>query len=113
MSGAEEYGVRSIPPRYDEYNSLYVHNSQEYEKTVEEIDSEKRDMAEAEIKADQEKRLELEEYERLSVFRREDEKRVLESIHLKEKEMELRDLDASEYEPDDEEFSGTNVDLLA
>ena len=113
MSGTEEYGIQSIPPRYDENNSFYIHNSDGYNRVVEEIDAEKRDIADTELKAVEQQRLEYEDNVRISEIKREDEKRFLESIRLKEEQIELHTADISEYEPEEEILSGTNVDLLA
>lgn len=113
MSGTEEYGIQSIPPRYYENNSFYVHNSDGYNRAVENFDTEKRDIADAELKAVEQQRFKIDDNERFSEIKREDEKKFLESIRLKKKQVELHTTDISEYVPEEEFLSGTNVDLLA
>jgi len=113
MSGTEEYGIQSIPPRYDEYNSYYIHTSEGYNRAVEEIEAEERDIAEEEMINNSQQRLDSDEIERLEAVNRENEKRILEEIKLKEEQRELQTADISEYENHDEIQPGLNVDLLA
>ena len=113
MSGTNEYGIQSIPPHYDVNNSYYVYTSEGYSKAVEEIDTEERDIAEAELRADTQQRLDSEEIERLEDLNREVEKQILEGIHLKEKQVELQLVDLGEYEEKEEIPTGSNVNLLA
>ncbi|MBI9099151.1 MAG: hypothetical protein JEY91_11770 [Spirochaetaceae bacterium] len=113
MTGSDEYGIQSIPPRYDEYNSYYIYTSEGYSRAVEEIDAEEGEIAEAELKAEMEQRLNSEEIARLEEMNREDEKRILEEIHLKEELREQQIANPSEYIQEDETPPGTNVDLLA
>lgn len=109
-----EYGIQSVPPRYEEYDSYYVHNSEGYEKAVDQIDAEEREEAEAETREkenrihDEEDRRRIEEYNRLR------ERQILEEINRKEEEIESQSADVSEYEESDTSPPpGTRVDLLA
>lgn len=113
MSDTEEYGIQSIPPRYDQYNSFYIHTSEGYEKAVEDIDAEKRDVAEAEMRTEEQLRLDSEELKRLEEADRENEKRILEEIHQKEIQVEFKNADVSEYDEGNDIPPGSNVDLLA
>lgn len=113
MSGIDEYGIQSIPPRYDEHNSYYVHTSEGYSRAVEEIEAEEREIAEAELRDETQKRLESEEMIRLEEYNRENEKRILEEIRLREEQRELQISDLDEYNPEETPPPGTNLDLLA
>ena len=113
MSGADEYGIQSIPPRYDVSNSYYVYTSEGYSRAVEEIDAEEREIAEAELRAETQQRLDFEEVERLESLNRENEKQILEEIRLKEDQMELHNADIRQYDNPEENIPGRNIDLLA
>lgn len=113
MTGTEEYGIQSISPRYDENNSYYIYSSEGYRRAVEQIDDEVRGIAEAEIEAETQTRLNSDEIEKLESQNREMEKRILEDIHLREKEREYPSPDVEEYTHDEEISNGSNIDLLA
>jgi len=114
MTVTDDYGIQSVPPRYDENNSFYVHTSEGYSKAVEEIDAEEREIAEAELRAETQQRLDFEEAERFEELNRENEKQILEEIRLKENQIEYQIADLEEYNPEEEiPPPGTNLDLLA
>ena len=113
MSGTEEYGIQPIPPRYDGYNSFYIHTSEGYNKAVEEIEAEERDIAEEKKISDSQLSLDFDENVRLETINRENEKRILEEINQKEEVIEQQTADISEYIFHEEILPGTNVDLLA
>jgi hypothetical protein len=113
MTGTDEYGIQSIPPRYDESNSYYIYTSEGYSKAVDDINAEEREIAEAAIRAETQQRLDSEEIEKLESLNREMEKKILEEIHLKEKLLEIRMADLEEYIQEEEIIPGTNIDLLA
>lgn len=113
MSSTENYGIQSIPPPYDENNRYYIHTSEGYSRVLEEIDTEQRDIADTERIEERQQRLDSDEIERLEAVNRENEKRILEEIGLKEKQSKLQIADVAEYLLDDEALRGTNIDLLA
>lgn len=113
MTGSEEFGIQSIPPRYDINNSYYIYTSEGYTKAVEEIETEEREIAEAELQAIAEQNLETEEIERLEQIQRENEKQILTEIKLKDMEVEQQLADLSEYDMDEEIPPGSTLDLLA
>lgn len=138
----DDYGIQSVPPRYDEYNSYYVHTSEGYSRAVEEIEAREREAAEAEIKAQSQKIIEEErlrgtygdiiespedeeshiakseglseeDLRRLEAYNREREREILNEIRMREEEISAQTADISEYVAREETPPGTNLDLLA
>ncbi|MBB6481279.1 hypothetical protein [Spirochaeta isovalerica] len=129
---SEDYGIRSVPPRYDEYNSYFIHTSEGYEKAVEQIEAEEREQSAAEIQRAMEADLRTREEKELSdeqrlvseitaeeemrkseEYHRQREQAILDDIRLKEEEVAAQKAEISEYEDREEDPPGTRVDLLA
>lgn len=111
---SDDYGIQSVPPRYDRYDSFYIHTSEGYSRAVEEIDGQMRDEAAVEARTVEQKTLDGEEQRRLEEYKREQERAVLEEIRLKEELTAAQREGVSEYDgEEDSPPPGTSVDLLA
>ena len=129
---SEDYGIRPVPPRYNEYNSFYIYTSEGYRKAVEEIEASEREQAENEVhKAMEEdlstreldslsdkERLEAalaaeEEKQRTEEYTRERDREILDEIRLKEEQIAAQRADVQEYEEENQDPPGTKLDLLA
>ncbi len=113
MSGIGEYGIQSISPQYDVNNSYYVYTSEGYRRAVEEIETEKRESTEPEIKTEKQTFDESGRLLKLEQLHRENEKLIISEIKLKEYEKAINIKVLEEYNTREEITIGTNVDLLA
>ncbi len=112
MTGIDEFSIQSITPVYDKNNSYYIYTSEGYNRAIEKIDAEKRDIAEAEARAETEQRLDFEEIERVEAMKRENDKLFLQQIREKEEEMERQMAEADDYIIDNTPLPGSNLDIL-